>query len=114
MGYCWSSIMPTSSANGLSVSTWSAEASPVMWMAMVAILTHHGSRTHRSGTGTAPSVGLDGQHGAVRVEQHPLGVAAQDQLAHRGAPAQHDDDELCGDLLGDGEQVLGGLEARLR
>ena len=34
IGYCWSSIIPTSSANGLSVSTWSASASPVMWMAM--------------------------------------------------------------------------------
>src|SRR3954465_6737890 len=34
MGYCWSSIMPTSSANGLSVSTSSACGSPVIWMAI--------------------------------------------------------------------------------
>src|SRR3954468_10350110 len=53
IGYCWSSIIPTSSANGLSVSTWSASASPVMWMAMVVILTHAWARTHRP-----PALGL--------------------------------------------------------
>src|SRR6478735_8789199 len=92
IGYCWSSIIPTSSANGSSVRTWSAAASPVMWMATY-------------------SVGLDREHRAVRVEKHPLGVAAEDQLADRRTPAQADDDELRVARLGDAQQVLCGLEA---
>ena len=35
MGYCWSSIIPTSRANGESVRTLSAAGSPVMWMLML-------------------------------------------------------------------------------
>ena len=50
----------------------------------------------------------------MRVEQDALGVAAQDQLAHRRTAAQADDDQLGADLVGDGEQVLGGLEAASR
>ena len=55
--------------------------------------------------------GLDGQHGAVGVEEDALGVAAQDQLADGRAPAQADDDQVGGVGLGDADQVLGGLEA---
>ena len=47
------------------------------------------------------------------VEEDALGVAAEDQLADGGTPAQADDDQLGADLLGDVEQVLGGLEAGL-
>src|SRR3954468_19985553 len=119
MGYCWSSIIPTSRANGLALSTWSASGSPVMWMAMTAILTHRRSRTHRAAPRTPPgglgpdSVGLDRQHRAVGVEQDPLGVAAEDQLADGRTPPQPDHDEIGVDLLGDVEQVLGGFETGL-
>ena len=45
------------------------------------------------------------------VEQDPLGVAAEDELADRRAAAQADDDQLGLVGLGDADQVLGGLEA---
>ena len=57
------------------------------------------------------SYGLDRQHRAGGVEQHPLGVAAEDQLADRRAAAQADHDQLGVVGLGDADQVLGGLEA---
>ena len=50
----------------------------------------------------------------MRVEEDALGVAAEDQLADRGTPPQTDHDQLCADLVGDVEEVLGGLEAGLR
>ena len=55
-------------------------------------------------------VGLDRQHRALGVQQDPLRVAAQDQLADRRAAAQADHDQLGGAGLGDADQVLGGLE----
>src|SRR5689334_11210123 len=91
MPYCWSSIIPTTRANGYLSSTSSAAGSPVIWKPM------------RSG--------LDGEDGAVRVEQDPLGVGAKDQLADRRTPAQADDDELGLGGLSGLDEVLGGLEA---
>ena len=39
-------------------------------------------------------LGLDGQDGTRRLEQDPLRVGAEDQLAHGGAAAEADDDEV--------------------
>ena len=64
----------------------------------------------RRGRGPGPS-GLDGQDRAVRVEQHALGVRAQDQLADRRAAPQPDHDQLGVGGLGHAHEVLGGLEA---
>src|SRR6478735_11759640 len=60
--------------------------------------------THRG------SSGLDREHGAGGVEQDLLGVASEDQLAHRRPPAEPDHDQLGLDLAGDADQVLGGLK----
>ena len=57
-----------------------------------AILPQRRGRVSRPSVGA--SVGLDGQHRAVGVEQHLLGVAAEDQLADRRPAAQPDDDEV--------------------
>ena len=53
--------------------------------------------------------GLDGQHRAGGVEQNPLRVRPEDQLADGGAPTKADDDELGVLLLGDGDEVFGRL-----
>src|SRR4249919_3663922 len=91
IGYCWSSIIPTSSAKGLPSSTASAWASPVIWMAI--------------------SADLDRQHRAVGVEKDPLRVAAEDELADRRTTAQTDHDQLGVAGLGDADQVFRRLEA---
>src|SRR5512140_3409547 len=57
----------------------------------------------------AGSADLDREDRAGGVEEDPLGVAAQDQLADRSTPPQADHDELRVAGLGDADQVLGRL-----
>ena len=86
-------------------------ASPVMWKAMAGHPRPGAPPAHRRRPVPGLSPGLDRQHRAVGVEQDPLRVAAEDQLADRGAPAQADHDQLGVVGLGDADEVLGGLEA---
>src|SRR5690606_25703094 len=44
--------------------------------------------------GVRVRAGLDREHGARRVEQDPLRVRAEDELADRGPAPQTDDDEV--------------------
>ena len=53
-----------------------------------------GTASLSKGHTTALADGFDRQHGASSIQQHPLGVAAEQQLADRGAAAQPDHDEL--------------------
>src|SRR5262245_60026055 len=105
IGYCWSSIMPTRSANGDSSRTASAFGSPVMWKPMA-----QACRT-RGWTARGLLLRLDRHHRAVCVQQDALGVAAEDQLPDGRPAAQADHDQLGRVRLGDADQVLGGLEA---
>src|SRR3954453_19159647 len=84
-------MLPISNANGCSASTRSASGSWAIRSVMSAL------------------VGLHGEHRPGRVEEDPLGVAAEDQLAHRRAAPPPDDDDLSVDLLGHVHQVVGGV-----
>src|SRR6478736_8739694 len=105
IGYCWSSIMPTRSANAESSRTLSAAGSPVIWKPM-----GPSCPTWAPPRG-ARLLGLDRQDRAGSVEEHALGVAAEDELADGRASAQADHQQLGTVGLGDADQVLGGLEA---
>src|SRR6478735_7408781 len=73
-----------------------------------------GVRPARTGPDDVPergSVALDREHRAARVEQDALRVGPEDQLADRAAATQADDDEVGLLLLGDGDEVLGGVVA---
>src|SRR4051794_26321510 len=95
IGNCWSSSMPASSANGSRSSSASAAGSPVRARGIAVLVLF---------------LGLDRENGAGRVEQDALRVAAEDQLAHRGPAAQADHDDVGVPLLGDRDDVLGGVE----
>src|SRR6478752_4616174 len=70
------------------------------------------TRTNRAGRRAGEgSVALDREDRAARVEQDALRVGPEDQLADRAAATQADDDEVGLLLLGDGDEVLGGVVA---
>jgi len=56
--------------------------------------------------GSVVDTGFDGEHRTGGVEQDALGIRAQDELAHRSAPAQADDDEVSVHLVGHLDQIL--------
>src|SRR6478735_201125 len=105
IGYCWSSIMPTRSANAESSRTLSAAGSPVIWKPMgPSCPTWAPPRGRRL-------LRLDRQDRAGGVEEHALGVAAEDELADGRASPQADDEQLGTVGLRDADQVLRRLEA---
>src|ERR671910_1180909 len=96
--------MPTTSANGSRANRASARSSCARrrpgWSDIAAALLS-----------SVRFVGLDREHRARRVEQDALSVASQDQLSDRRASAQPDDDEVGRGFLGNGDEVVGGVEA---
>src|SRR4051794_38541021 len=129
IGYCWSNIIPTNRANGLSVRIWSACTSPVIWMGMSPSCLTPASPAQVQPAAAAETAGQDPalcllvrpskragsadlhrEHGTGGVEEDALRVAAEDELADGRTPSQADHDQVGVAVLRDADQVLRGLE----
>ena len=64
-----------------------------------------------SQTRTGLVSGLNGEHGAGRIQQNSLSVRAENQLADRSTTTQANHDQIAVNLIGHGDQILGRFVA---